>query len=404
MIALMKNKFPLSKGPHEYIIKNATSVDVSTGELIKSISLRIKDGIISEIFTGSIVPSFVETIDAKGLFMMPGLIDMHVHLVWDGSLDPLYTMKNEGNYLAMARGIANARRSLKFGVTTIRDVGSVDDVAVDIAKVFELGLIFGPTVIAAGRIIQPTGGHVPDIGYVADSHEELVKAVRYMKMRGAGVIKVASTGGAYGSEEIGPSVYPLPDLQVITKEAHRLGLRVASHSLGKIGIENAVRAGIDTIEHGADISHEVLREMKEQNTYLIPTLAIYKKLAESAGQIPELYVQKSKTVVAWHKETFRNAMEVGVPIALGTDAGSPNFGPHPSVFLEMFAMGEYGMKPADILRAATKTAAEALGKGNLIGTIEANKKADILLLKNNPLEDIRNITSIYQVIKSGVVL
>lgn len=400
----MKNMSPLCNGSNEYMIKNATLIDVTKGELIKGISLRIKDGIISEIYTSEVVPSCVETIDATGLFMMPGLIDMHVHLVWDGSRDPLYTMKNEGNYLAMARGIANARRSLEFGVTTIRDVGSVDDVAVDIAKVFDSGLIFGPTVIAAGRIIQPTGGHVPDMGYVADSHEELVKAVRYMKMRGAGVIKVAATGGAYGSEEIGPSVYPLSDLQVLAKEAHRLGLRVASHSLGKIGIENAVRAGIDTIEHGADISHEVLSEMKNQNTYLIPTLAIYKKLAESSGQIPELYVQKSKTVVAWHKETFQNAMEVGVPIALGTDAGSPNFGPHPSVFLEMFAMREYGMKPADILRAATKTAAEALGRNRRIGTIEVDKKADILLLKNNPLEDIHNITSIDQVIKSGVLL
>lgn len=403
MVYLSTNSFPLSVGSHSYLIKNASLIDVKNGEIVKGVSLRIKDGLIAQIYMGPEIPAGLDTFDATGLFLMPGLIDMHVHLVWDGSPDPLSTMKTEGPNIALARGIANARQSLAQGVTTLRDVGSVDDVGIDIAKVFESRLLFGPTVIAAGRIIQATGGHVPDLGYIADSHDELVKAVRYLKMRGASVIKVASTGGAYGPEEIGPSVYPQKDLEIIVNEAHRLGLRVASHSLGKVGIENAVRAGINTIEHGADTSMEVLREMKQKGTYLIPTLAIYKKLAESSGAIPELYVTKSKTVVSWQKETFRNAMEIGSPIALGTDAGSPNFGPHPSVFLEMVTMEEYGMKPVDILRAATKTAAEALGREHEIGTIETGKKADMLLLKENPLEDIMKMQNICQVIKAGVM-
>ena len=404
MIQVSECRLPFSGGPREYIIKNAALLDIRQDEVVRGVSVRIQDDVIVELFTCPEIPAGVESFDAAGMYMMPGLIDLHVHLVWDGSADPLYTMTKEGNYLAFARGLMNARRSLEQGVTTLRDVGSVDDVAVDIARVFEAGMIFGPTVVGAGRIIQPTGGHVPELGYIADSRDELIKAVRYMKMRGAGVIKVASTGGAYGPEEIGPSVYSQEDLAVIVKEAHHLGLKVASHSLGRVGIENAVRAGIDTIEHGADISSDVLYEMKEKSTYFVPTLAVYKKLSESSGQIPEQYVDKSKTVVAWHRETFRNAMEIGVPIALGTDAGSPNFGPHPSVLLEMCTMGQYGMKPADILRAATHTAAAALGKSQMIGAIEAGKKADILLLKENPLEDIRRINSICQVIKSGVML
>lgn len=395
---------PAAGRPRGYIIKNAALLDIAQGEVVRGAAVRIQDDRIVEVFTGPELPAGVESFDAAGLYLLPGLIDLHVHLVWDGSADPLYTMARDGHYLAFARGIMNARKSLAQGVTTLRDVGSVDDVAVDIARVFAAGMLTGPTVVAAGRIIQPTGGHVPELGYIADSRDELVKAVRYMKMRGAGVIKVASTGGAYGPEEIGPSVYSREELAVIVAEAHQLGLKVASHSLGRVGIANAVEAGVDTIEHGADITMDVLQAMQAQNTYFVPTLAVYKKLSESAGQIPEQYVDKARTVVGWHRETFRQAMELGVPIALGTDAGSPNFGPHPSVVLEMCTMGQYGMNPADILRAATLTAAAALGRSQVIGTIEAGKQADILLVKENPLADIRCISSIRQVIKSGVML
>jgi len=404
MIQLSKSYVSTSAVAQEYVIKNANLIDVKNGELVKNVSVHIKNGKIAEQLKLAEIPSGVEVFDAAGLFMLPGLIDMHVHLVWDGSPNPLTTMKQEGNYLALARGIANAQESLRQGITTLRDVGSVDDTAIDIAKIFETGIFLGPTIIAAGRIIQPTGGHVPDIGYIAESKDELIKAVRYLKMRGATVIKIASTGGAYGPEEIGPSVYPLEDLKIVVNEAHRLGLNVASHSLGKTGIENAVQAGINTLEHGANTPIEVLKKMKEQNTYLIPTLAVYKKLSESYGEIPDIYVEKSKQVVTWHKETFHHAMEIGVPIALGTDAGSPNFGPHPSVFLEMYTMKEYGMNSAGILRAATLTAAQALGREQFIGTIDVGKNADILLLQNNPLEDIRQIQSICQVIKNGVML
>ena len=401
---MQEKLFPVSYQPHDYLIKNAALINVAERNVVTGAAVRIRDGIIEEVFTSGKIPDVKESFDAAGQFLMPGMIDMHVHLVWDGSPDPLTTMRREGSYLAMARGIANARRSLALGVTCLRDVGSIDDVGIDIARVFESGLIFGPTVVPAGRIIQPTGGHVPEIGLIADSRDELVKAVRTMKTKGAGVIKVASTGGAYGPEEIGPSVYPEEDLKVIVQEAHRLGLRVASHSLGKTGITYAVRAGINTIEHGANIPDEILLEMKNRKTCLIPTLAIYKKLSESRGQILDWYVEKSKQVVAWHRDTIRQALSIGVPVALGTDAGSPNFGPHPSVFIEMETMVEYGVSPWDVLAAATCNAAEALGRENSIGVVGAGKKADLILLGENPVLDIRAMRSVRQVVKNGIML
>ena len=398
------HQFPISYQPHDYVITNICLIDTLTRTVVPKVSVRVRDGLIESVYQSDKLPAVKEKFDAAGLFLMPGLIDMHVHLVWDGSSDPLTTMKREGSYLAMARGIANARKSLACGVTTLRDVGSINDVDIDIARVFDSGLIFGPSVIPAGRIIQPTGGHVPELGLIADSRDELVKAVRSLKARGVGLIKVASTGGAYGPEEIGPSVYPREDLETIVAEAHQLGLRVASHSLGKTGITDAVRAGIDTIEHGANISDDVLLEMKDRNTFLIPTLAVYKRLSESRGQVLDWYVDKSKQVVAWHRDTIRRALAMGVAIALGTDAGSPNFGPHPSVFIEMETMVDYGLSCWDVLVAATHGAATALARQTSIGSVEAGKKADLVLLGENPVNDIRAMRSLKRVIKNGVIL
>jgi imidazolonepropionase-like amidohydrolase len=403
-MGMISSHFPTSYQPHSYVIKGISLIDTATRTVIPKASVRVHNGLIESVQTSGKLPSVKDEFDAGGLFLMPGLIDMHVHLVWDGSSDPLSTMKREGSHLAMARGIANARASLACGVTTLRDLGSVDDVDIEIARVFDSGLLFGPTIVAAGRIIQPTGGHVPEIGLIADSKDELVKAVRTMKARGACVIKVASTGGAYGPEEIGPSVYPQEDLETIVKEAHRLGLRVASHCLGKTGIACSVHAGIDTIEHGADIPENVLREMKRKNTFLIPTLAVYRKLSESHGQVPDWYVEKAKQVVAWHRDTIRQALAMGVSIALGTDAGSPNFGPHPSVFTEMETMVDYGLSTWDTLAAASRGAARALARESSLGSVEAGKRADLILLKENPVDDIRAIRSVKRVIKNGIIL
>jgi imidazolonepropionase-like amidohydrolase len=404
VITLDPRQFPTTYQPHDYLIKNVSLIDPATRTIVPNSDVRVRNGIIEGVNFSKALPSVKEEFDAAGLFLMPGLIDMHVHLVWDGSPDPLTTMKREGSYFAMARGIANARKSLACGVTTLRDLGSVDDVDIEIARVFDSGLIFGPTVVPAGRIIQPTGGHVPEIGLIADSRDELVKAVRTMKARGAGVIKVAATGGAYGPEEIGPSLYPREDLETMVREAHRLGLPVASHALGKSGITCAVHSGIDTIEHGANIPDEVLQEMKSRNAVLVPTLAVYRKLSESHGQILDWYVEKAKVVTAWHRDTIRQASVMGVAIALGTDAGSPNFGPHPSVFIEMETMIDYGLSPWDTLAAATIAAAAALKRDSSIGSIGEGKKADLILLEENPVNDIRAMRSVKRVIKNGIIV
>lgn len=388
---------------HDYLLKNVTIIDVNARELIPGRTVRVKDGIIESIAGASCSFPVSESFDAAGSYLLPGIIDAHVHLIWDGSSDPLNTMKREGLYMSLIRGINNAQRSLVGGVTTVRDLGSADDIAVDISRAFARDFLFGPDILPAGRMIQPENGHVPDIGLIAETDEELREAVLLQEQRGAALIKVAVTGGAYGPEEIGPVLYDRQKLEVLAGSAHKRGLRIAAHCLGKAGVAAAVDAGFDTIEHGAGATEDTLLEMKRRGTILIPTLAVYRRLAMNQS-IPGIYAGKAGTVVSWHRDTMAYALRTGVVIALGTDAGSPGLGEQPSVFEEMETMVEYGMDTWDVIAAATKNAAAALGISKDVGSIEEGEKADLLIVRDNPLEDIRALRSLEQVVKGGIML
>lgn len=391
-------------GTHDYLLKNVTIIDVVGREMLPGRTVRVRDGVIEKIGEGALTFSGPASFDAAGCYLMPGIIDAHVHLTWDGGSDPLRTMKDDGPFMSLARGIRNAQKSLAAGVTSVRDLGSADDIAVEISRSFAGGLLFGPAVAAAGRIVQPRDGHVPEIGLIAETDTELREAVRRLKKRGAALIKAAVTGGAYGPEEIGPVLYDRQRLETLVASAHGRDLRLAAHCLGGGGVAAAVEAGFDTIEHGAGAGEDTLREMKRKGTVLVPTLAVYRRLAMSTDGIPEAYAVKAATVVSWHRDMMPLAGKTGVVIALGTDAGSPRLGEHPSVFEEMETMIEYGMDAWDVIAAATVNAAAAAGMSGEAGSIEQGKRADMLLVRNNPLEDIRSLRSLERVIRDGVML
>lgn len=391
--------YNLSSNKRDYWLIKANYIDVKKGELIENKNIRIVDGIISEI-TDSVADIQNDAIDCSGLYLTPGLIDMHVHITWDGGSAPVRTMLEDGNYVATLRGLTSAQNSMKKGVTTLREVGSPDDTAIDIASAINRGIVKGPNMIPCGRIIQCTGGHVPEVGIIADTSDEIMKAIRFLKAKGAQWIKVAATGGAYGPEEIGPVLYTQEELALIVRESHRLNLKVAAHALSEVGINNCIDAGIDTIEHGAHIEEEALKKMVTKGLALIPTLSVYMELSQSQGILPQNIVDKAIMVVGQQKKTFRKAMELGVKIALGTDAGSPNYGPHPSVFKEMLAMSDYGMSNTDVIKCATINASELLNKSK-IGVIEVGRAADIVALENNPIEDLNAFNRIVYVLKDG---
>lgn len=384
--------------------KSVNLVDVRQNEIRSNVDVLSRDGVIAAIGEKLDAPG-AQVVEGAGKYLAPGVIDMHVHITWDGSPDPVGLDNREGVYQAFLRGVNHAGQCLRAGVTAIREVASAQDCAVDIAYAINKGYVQGAAVIPCGAAIQATYGHVPAVGTIADTDGELIRAIREKKMllTEKGIrcqwIKIMATGGAAGLEEVGPSMYSQEQLQLIVSEAHRLHMKVAAHALSREGIIECIKAGIDTIEHGADIPDEYLQMMKDKGLTLIPTLAIYKILADSHGVIPEQTVAKSQKVVEHQRDTFARACKMGVRIALGTDGGSPNFGPHPAAFQEMLYMEEYGMSREDVVKSATLTAAQVLGEDS-IGCLEVGRRADALLLDANPYEDLRaftrNLVAVYQ--------
>lgn len=365
--------------------------------------IGVKNGIITEIIEDK-SPDVKEnvTIDCRDKYMLPGLIDMHVHICWDGlSGTPIETMLKEGNYGAVLRGYANARDSLLKGITTVRDVGCPDNVTIPLMKKIMEGTLLAADIVPAGSAIQITGGHCPEIGVVADTADEMTKAVRNLKKAGAKWIKVMATGGAYGEEEVGPVHYTATELKLIVDEAHRFNMKVCAHALSEQGVINCIEAGVDTIEHGAVISEKYLLKMKDKGLAWIPTLAVYESLAGDEGILPSNYVEKAKTVVRQHRNTFQNALKTGVTIALGTDVGGPRFSAHPAVLLEMKAMERSGMSRVKIIKSATSIAASVL-ENDMIGEIALNKYADMLILNADPTLDLNAFEKIDSVYKKGI--
>jgi imidazolonepropionase-like amidohydrolase len=384
---------------------NGNIFDVHSGCFLEEVNLKINNGCIEQV--DGHPNSNEEIVDCRGKYLTPGLMDMHTHLVWDGTTkNPALAMEGEGSYVAMIRALYNSQRNLRHGVTTVRDVGCCDDVTIHLNRAMRMGLAKGCDIIPCGSSIMGTFGHVPSIGRIADTEGELIKAVRQVKflLTEAGEtcqwVKVMATGGAAGPEEVGPSMYSLPQLKVIVEEAHRLHMKVCAHALSQEGIINCIEAGIDSIEHGAEISKEYFLKMKEKGLAYVPTLSVYRVLSESDGVLPSNTVLKSKKVREKQKATFIGAIEAGVTIALGTDAGSMNLGEHPSVAMEMLDMHDFGMSNSDVIKSATINCARVLGIDYKNGSLEEGKLADIVVLDKNPLEDLKafsnNIVHVYK--------
>lgn len=385
------------------IFRNANVLDVKTKHILSGQDVTIEDGIITDI--SSHIPG--KGIDCTGKYLCPGVMDMHVHMVWDGTkADPVTANIQDGPFIAMMRALHASQICLTKGITVVRDVGCNEDVTIYLADAMQKGLAWGCQIIPCGSAITGTYGHVPSIGHVADTNDELIKAIRSIKNKQnhANVkcqwFKIMATGGAAGPEDVGPSMYSMDNLHTIVAEAKRLHMKVAAHALSPEGIVACIDAGINTIEHGADIPVEKMDVMIEKGTTLVPTLWVYKVLAESKGIVDAYMNKKAIEVVKKQKVTFANAMKKDVRIALGTDAGSPNFGPHPSVFGEMYVMNEYGMPMDDVVKAATITPAEVLGIEKTKGSIEIGKDGDILLLSGNPFKNLHvfedGLEAVYQ--------
>ena len=368
------------------VLSGARVWDGDSGDL-KVADVRCENGRVSGLHApGSLRPeSGDEVVELDGSALLPGLIDGHVHLVWDGSADPAERVEEVGAQRTVLRAAEHARRHLLGGVTTVVDLGSNWDVAITVADAVRAGDVVGPHVVAAGRTVAMTGGHDPFWVNMCDGVDAVVRGVREQVFAGATIIKTAATGGVYGrshGEEVGASEFTAEELTALATEARRRGVPTAAHALGTEGIRNAVRAGIDVIEHGVFITEELVHEMAERGTVLCPTLAVYRTIA--AGSAPGYAVAKAEGVVEAHQRSVEMAMAADVPIIAGTDAGSPGM-PHPSLEKEFAALLSVGLSPVDVLKSATSRTADALGLD--AGRIRVDAPADFICVQGDPLTD-----------------
>lgn len=396
------------------VVRAAHMVDVLAGRTVDNVAVVITDGRITAIGkAGDAVPAGAETIDLGARTLLPGLIDMHVHLTSDPRYSGYRNLEFTDNFWTVV-GVANAKRTLEAGFTTVRNVGSgnFDDVA--LKQGIEQGFVPGPRIVPATYALGATGGHcdstefppsikVPSPG-IANAPGEFRAAVRTMRKYGAEVIKVCMTGGVLSkTDSVGGQQMSLEEIKAVTDEAHMLGMRVAAHAHGTAGINDALRGGVDTIEHASLADEESFKLAKAKGAWL--DMDIYDDdyiLAEGEknGVFPES-LAKERIVGRKQRETFRAAHAAGVKLLFGTDGGVYPNGDNAKQFEKMV---EWGMTPMEAIQAATRSAAEALDKTADVGAIAPGRYGDLVAVDGDPLADVRVLEGPAFVMKGGEVV
>ena len=366
-------------------------------------AVLVEDGRIASVGSVADLPAGAEITDLGDATILPGLIDAHVHLVWSASAEPHEVVERESRALTALRCANNAALHLRAGVTTVRDVGATDGLSIDVARAVGLGVLRGPRVIAAGRAIAMTGGHGWFLGREADGAEAVRHAVRSELKAGATCIKLMASGGVYGhAEEPGSPQLTVEELRVAVEEAHKAGRRVAAHAYSIEAIGNALDAGVDSIEHGSFMDRDTAGRMRESGTYLVPTMSVYRAMSEGGPELgaPEYIRRKTAEVLEASREAFRLALEAGVPVAAGTDCGAPGH-PHGTLPEELMLMVESGASPIQALRFGTSAAADLLGLGDEVGSLEPGKRADLLAVDGDPTSEILALRGVRMVLRDG---
>jgi imidazolonepropionase-like amidohydrolase len=384
------------------------NVIVGTGEVIEKGTVAVDSNVITYVGPAKRFKiSKKDTIfDISGKTILPGLIDAHVHLCIDGSPDPMTSLLKDSIPQLTLKAASHARRTLDAGVTTVRDMGGRDYVDLAIRDGIESGLLQGPRMICSGRVVCMTGGHGWQFGREADGTDEIREAVREQLKAGADFVKMIATGGVMTKGvDPGATQFTLEELLAGVEEARKAGRRTATHAQGTEGIKNSLWAGVNSIEHGFFLDDEAIELMLETNAYLVPTLnAPYQIIRGGVKRgVPRYAVEKSKAVMKSHFQSVRRAYKAKIPIAMGTDAGTP-FNCHGENLKEMELLVKAAMTPMEALIATTKTASEVLGLEKKIGTLEKGKLADLIVVDGDPVKDIRllqNRDKILAIMKEG---
>ena len=395
-------------------IKAGRMFDAEKGIFLENQTIILKNNIIAQVGKNLPIPKDAEIIDLSKFTLLPGFIDCHTHIVSqpENYMEDLF--RKSSIDIAISAHIS-AKRTLDAGFTTVRDVGAYDYVDIALRNAINSGKVLGPRMFVSGPFIGATGSHgditgfSPNISFkginvIADGEDEIKKLVRTNIKYGADLIKFGATAGVLTEEEtVGGPQYSQEEMNTLVAEAKMWGKKVAAHAHGAEGIKMAVKAGVNSIEHGSFLDDEGIKLMKEKGTYLVADiynddyiLSEYSKMG-----YPQKIIDKEKLVGRTQRENFQKAVKAGVKVAFGTDAGVY---PHGDNAKQFFYMVKYGLTPAQAIQSATVWAADLLGQTEKMGSISVGKFADIVAVDGNPEQDITILEKkLVFVMKDGVV-
>ena len=412
--------FATSANAQNVVITADKMVDVLTGKVVEFPAIFVgEDGRISSIADARTVRwgSDVKHINLSGKTLLPGLIDMHVHLDGPADIGGYRGLEFTDSFWGMT-AVGNANAMLKAGFTTVRNVGSGNRNDIGLKQAIENGYAVGPRIVPAGYALGATGGHCdstflpPSLEKskkeegIADSPDELRYQVRRQRKYGAEVIKVCATGGVFSrNTEPGQQQLTESELRVIADEAHQWGIRVAAHAHGGDGIKAAIKAGIDTIEHASLVDDEGIKLAVARVRPVWFSMDIYNTeytQAEGAKNgVLEDNLRKDREVAQIQRDNFRKAHKAGVKMVFGSDAGVM---PHGDIGKQFRVLVEYGMTPMEAIQAATRNGAQALGREKDVGAIAVGRYADIIAVDGDPLTNVRELETVDAVVKSGKLI
>jgi imidazolonepropionase-like amidohydrolase len=404
--------------PAAVVLKAARLFDAVSGREMSPGAVLVEGSRIEQVGTSVSVPEGARVIDLGDATLLPGLMDAHVHLSGEMSDDwyrdfyhgLMRFPAEQAHYAALY-----ARRTVEAGFTTVRDLGSYDYISLGLRNAINAGIVEGPRMLVCNYAIGSTGGHADQAPYppnvvkpagpiegVCNGPDECREAVRYQIKYGAEVIKFMPSGGVLSiSDPVDVPELTQAEMDAIVSEAHAWGRKVAAHCHGDAAAKMAIKAGVDSIEHGSFLKPDTLETMKEKGVYLVPTLFAGEWVEEKAVRFPPNIAAKARAASAAMRQMFRNAVKIGVKIGFGTDSAVE---PHGEDAREFTLMVHGGMTPARALEAATSADADLLGVSDRLGTLEKGKLADVIAVPGDPLADISRTEHVSFVMKEGRIL